>query len=31
MENNIWDDAFKKENMIWGVEPTKAAKITDKK
>jgi 2-polyprenyl-3-methyl-5-hydroxy-6-metoxy-1,4-benzoquinol methylase len=28
--NNIWNDAFKKENMIWGIEPSEVAKITEK-
>jgi SAM-dependent methyltransferase len=28
--NNIWDDAFQKENMIWGIEPSEIAKMTEK-
>jgi hypothetical protein len=26
--NNIWNDAFQRENMIWGVEASNVAKIT---
>jgi hypothetical protein len=28
--NNIWNDVFQKENMIWGIEPSNVAKITEK-
>jgi hypothetical protein len=28
--NNIWNDAFQKENMIWGIEPSNVVKITEK-
>jgi SAM-dependent methyltransferase len=29
-DNNIWNDAFQKNRMIWGIEPSGAAKITEK-
>ncbi|MDR2120139.1 MAG: class I SAM-dependent methyltransferase [Tannerella sp.] len=29
-DNNIWNDAFRNENLIWGTEPSEAAKITEK-